>query len=692
MDPAGSGACTVTADVPLWPSLIAVIVAVPPSARSVTSPVRDTVMTVGALDAHATARPVSVVPLASLSVTLSWVVPWSGSIAGAGLTTTDATGTSVTVTVALPVFPSLVAVIVAVPAATPLTSPLLLTVAILVLLLAHVTVRPVSAVPAESFGLAVSCAVCPTVRLAVAGATATAATGTAVTVIAAVLLLPSLVAVMVVAPAATPVTRPLGFTRTSVVSPLAQVTVRPAKVAPAESFGVAVSCTVCPTRMLAVAGEIATEATGTVVMVIAAVLLLPSLIAVIGAEPEATPVTRPPVLTRATVVSPLAHVTVRPTRVPPAESFGVAVSCTVCPTRMLAVAGETTTEATGTSVTVTAALPVLPSLVAVIVTVPTAPLVTSPLALTVATPVLLLVHVTDRPVNAPPAESFGVAANCSVCPTLRLPVAGETTTEATGTVVTVIAAVLLLPSLIAVIGAEPEATPVTRPPGLTRATVVSPLAHVTVRPTRVPPAESFGVAVSCTVCPTRMLAVAGETVTEATVAGVLGAGGASSPTTGTEMPITRLATAITSAMSMRPFGFCGSAGVTPGRQVVAGSHGGMPVAAAPPFTGRTLPSRKGCAASVAPEDARLRSRTSHRLISPTRLASPNRYAPVGPAPATRSGARGATPHTRPPSGATASSTVPRTPSAYPFAMTVKTNVTPVGARPCGLVARTLRLP
>src|SRR6266436_5581584 len=204
MDPDGSGACTVTADVPLLPSLIAVIVAVPPSARSVTSPVADTVMIVGALDAHATARPVSVVPLASLSVTLS---------------------------VALPAFPSLVAVIVAVPAATPLTSPLLLTVAILVLLLAHVTGRPVSAVPAESFGLAVSCAVCPTVRLAVAGATATAATGTAVTVIAAALLLPSLVAVMVAAPAATPVTRPLGFTRTSVVSPLAQVTVRPAKVA-----------------------------------------------------------------------------------------------------------------------------------------------------------------------------------------------------------------------------------------------------------------------------------------------------------------------------------------------------------------------------------------------------------------------------------------------------------------------------
>jgi len=76
-----------------------------------------------------------------------------------------------------------------------------------------------------------------------------------------------------------------------VVSPLAHVTVRPVKVPPAESFGVAVSCTVCPTRMLAVEGASATEATGTVVTVIAAVLLLPSLVAVIVAEPGALPVT-----------------------------------------------------------------------------------------------------------------------------------------------------------------------------------------------------------------------------------------------------------------------------------------------------------------------------------------------------------------------------------------------------------------
>src|SRR3989475_12895183 len=105
-------------------------------------------------------------------------------------------------------------------------------------------------------------------------------------------------------------------------------------------------------------------------------------------------------------------------------------------------------------------------------------------------------------------------------------VAGETATEATGTIVTVIVAVLLLPSLVAVIVAEPGVTPATRPLPLTVATLVLPLDHVTVRPVSVPPPKSLGVAASCSVCPTRMLAVAGEIVTEATGAfGAPGAGG-----------------------------------------------------------------------------------------------------------------------------------------------------------------------
>src|SRR5256885_5498272 len=84
---------------------------------------------------------------------------------------------AVTVIAAVPLWPSLVAVIVAVPPATPVASPLPLTVAAAVLLLAHVTVRPVSVFPAASLVTAASCAVPPTERVADAGLTVTNTTG-----------------------------------------------------------------------------------------------------------------------------------------------------------------------------------------------------------------------------------------------------------------------------------------------------------------------------------------------------------------------------------------------------------------------------------------------------------------------------------------------------------------------------------
>src|SRR2546421_8025241 len=61
---------------------------------------------------------------------------------------------AVTVTVAVPLFPPLVAVSVAVPAPTPLTSPLALTLATPAFLLVHVTLRPGRARPHEAFGVA----------------------------------------------------------------------------------------------------------------------------------------------------------------------------------------------------------------------------------------------------------------------------------------------------------------------------------------------------------------------------------------------------------------------------------------------------------------------------------------------------------------------------------------------------------
>src|SRR5207253_1363090 len=141
---------------------------------------------------------------------------------------------------------------------------------------------------------------------------------------------------------------------------------------------------------------IATEATDTFATVTVAMPLFPSLVAVIVTDPAATPVTRPVADTVAIAGLALVHMMARPASTLPAASFGVAVSCAVPPTKTVAVAGLTTTEATGTVDTVTAAVPLWPSLVAVIVAAPTATPVTRPLADTVATALLLVVHVTVR--------------------------------------------------------------------------------------------------------------------------------------------------------------------------------------------------------------------------------------------------------------------------------------------------------
>src|SRR5438552_16078281 len=114
---------------------------------------------------------------------------------------------------AVPLWPSLVAVIVAEPATLPVTSPVPVTVATDVLLLAHVTERPVRMLPLASRRVALSCTVWPAGTLADAGLTVTDATGMPLTVGLAVPLCPSPVAVVVAGPpVATPLTSPLPLT------------------------------------------------------------------------------------------------------------------------------------------------------------------------------------------------------------------------------------------------------------------------------------------------------------------------------------------------------------------------------------------------------------------------------------------------------------------------------------------------
>src|SRR5207245_9715758 len=97
----------------------------------------------------------------------------------------------------VPLFPSLVAVIVALPASWPVTRPLPVTVATDVLLLDHVTTRPVSVLPAASFVTAESCWVLPAVMVATGGVPETEATGPSLTVPGEDALSPPLVDVTV---------------------------------------------------------------------------------------------------------------------------------------------------------------------------------------------------------------------------------------------------------------------------------------------------------------------------------------------------------------------------------------------------------------------------------------------------------------------------------------------------------------
>ena len=75
--------------------------------------------------------------------------------------------------------------------------------------------------------------------------------------------------------------------------------------------------------------------------------LLPSLVAVIVAAPAATPVTNPLAETVATPAAVVDQVTNRPASVLPAASWSAAASCCAPPAEMLAVAGLTSTVATG---------------------------------------------------------------------------------------------------------------------------------------------------------------------------------------------------------------------------------------------------------------------------------------------------------------------------------------------------------
>jgi hypothetical protein len=149
--------------------------------------------------------------------------------------------TAFTETFAVPLFPSLVAVIVALPAATAFTRPVPLTVATPVLELDHVMARPVRTFPLASLVTAVAWVDCPAVSVDEFNVTATEATGTADTETVAWPVTLSLVAMMFALPAPTALTEPLAFTVATAVLELDQVRVLPVRTLPLASFRVAVA-------------------------------------------------------------------------------------------------------------------------------------------------------------------------------------------------------------------------------------------------------------------------------------------------------------------------------------------------------------------------------------------------------------------------------------------------------------------
>src|SRR5512138_3200269 len=115
------------------------------------------------------------------------------------------------------------------------------------------------------------------------------------------------------------------------------------------------------------------------------------------ADPVVTPVTRPLADTVATAGVPDVNVIGRPLSTLPCSSVTCAVSCSVWPTTTLACPGDNTTAPTGFGLTVIAAVPDFPSLVAEMVALPAAIAVTRPVEDTLATLGALVDHTTVRP-------------------------------------------------------------------------------------------------------------------------------------------------------------------------------------------------------------------------------------------------------------------------------------------------------
>ena len=262
------------------------------------------------------------------------------------------TGRAFTTIRAVPDLPSLEPVIVTTPACAPTTSPEADTVAMAELLEAHDTGRSGSGLPIESRGTAVSCVVCPTTTASTAGEICNEETGTGNTVTPTDALRDSLVAVIVVTPAASPVSNPVLSMEATNGLLVCQNTERPANTSPLSPNVTDDSCNWPPTRMLGLGGLTRILATARAVTLSVATALRPCTLTAMRTVPTRIPVTSPSGDTRAIVESLVVHNTVRSTTVLPLPSRTRACKASVLPTLSCVCVAGTSTDATtpGTSV------------------------------------------------------------------------------------------------------------------------------------------------------------------------------------------------------------------------------------------------------------------------------------------------------------------------------------------------------
>ena len=237
---------------------------------------------------------------------------------------------------------------------------------------------------------------------------------------------------------------------------------------------VAANVTGLPVRLVTVAvTELAPAVVPSVQLVSVAIPLafVTTVAGLAGLVVPPPPVTVNTTLTPATAV-PLASVT-----------FTLGGAATTVPAVVDCVVTEFAAIVVGAPATaVIVAPPVMPSLVARMIALPSDTAVTTPVVETVATAVFELAHVTARPVNTPPFASRAVADACVVRPTITVGEARLTVTVAIGTGFTVILLDPVTPSTVASIRTPPDATPRTRPALDTMATAGLLELHCTTRP------------------------------------------------------------------------------------------------------------------------------------------------------------------------------------------------------------------